>query len=169
MESLPLKDIHLPADVSWWPPAAGWWLVAILLPPILVGLAYLYKRLRWQTALKTAGKVLKAIRQDHARDSLQRLAELSVLLRRVAISVSPRSEAASLTGDGWLAYLDASMQNEDAPFSRGVGRCLADAHYRRVAPADTDLEALFQLCERWLKRQRTNTFLPRKKNRMREQ
>jgi len=30
VSQLPLRDIHLPGPVGWWPPAIGWWLVAAL-------------------------------------------------------------------------------------------------------------------------------------------
>ncbi len=152
MEQLPLKDIHLPDPVNWWPPAIGWWLLAVIVPLLIVAGIFLYKRLRRQTALKTAGKMLAALRRDKSRDGLQTLVELSALLRRVAISVAPRTDVAALSGEAWLAYLDASFQ--DAPFSRGVGRCLAEAPYRQAAPADADFDALFELCEQWLKRQK---------------
>lgn len=151
MEQLPLKDIHLPDSINWWPPAPGWWLLAVLLPLVIAAAVYLFKRLRRRTALKTAGKLLAAIRRNQRPDKLQTLAALSALLRRVAISTAPRADVAGLSGQAWLAYLDASFQ--DAPFSQGVGRCLADAPYRQTAPDDADLEALFKLCERWLKRQ----------------
>ena len=31
LQQLPLRDIHLPEAVSWWPPAYGWWLLVVLL------------------------------------------------------------------------------------------------------------------------------------------
>lgn len=151
MEPLPLKDIHLPEAVHWWPPAIGWWLLAILLPLTVAAAFYLYKRLRRQTGLKAARKMLAALRQEKNRDPAQTLVALSTLLRRVAISTTPRAEVASLSGAAWLAHLDASFP--DKPFSDGVGRCLADAPYRKTMPADIDIDALFELCEQWLKRQ----------------
>ena len=36
VSQLPLRDIHLPGSVGWWPPAIGWWLLAAL---VLVGVA----------------------------------------------------------------------------------------------------------------------------------
>ncbi|MDD1621766.1 MAG: DUF4381 domain-containing protein [Methylococcaceae bacterium] len=152
MEQLPLKDIHLPDPINWWPPAIGWWLLAVIVPLLIVAGIFLYKRLRRQTALKTASKLLTTLRRDQNRDGLQILVELSALLRRVAISIAPRADVAALSGEAWLAYLDASFP--DAPFSRGAGRCLADVQYRQAAPEDLDLDALFALCEQWLKRQR---------------
>ena len=31
-----LRDIHLPEPVSWWPPALGWWLVAMTVMTLLI-------------------------------------------------------------------------------------------------------------------------------------
>lgn len=151
MEPLPLKDIHLPDSVAFWSPAPGWWLLAVLLPLLIFLCRYFYKRIRRQTAAKTAAKLLSAIRRDSGADARQTLAALSALLRRVAISTAPRSDVASLRGEAWLSYLDQFLP--DAPFSQGPGRCLADGHYRQTPPADAELEALFELCERWLKQQ----------------
>lgn len=145
---LPLKDIHLPEIIGWWPPAIGWWLLAILLLLLAAFIIRLYKRLTRKTAVKTAKKLLAAIRQDKTLDELQKLRELSALLRRVAISVAPRAEVAGLTGHAWLAFLDASLKN--SPFSEGVGQLLADAPYRKAPPGEPEISQLINLCEDWL-------------------
>ncbi len=148
MESLPLKDIHLPDQIGWWPPAPGWWLTVVLTVLLFALIRYAYKRVTRKSAVKTAGSVLKTIKQRSEKNS-ETLADLSALLRRTAVSTDARSEAAGLVGQAWLAYLDRSLP--DQPFSRGVGRCLADAHFRPTVPDDIDFDALFDLCERWLK------------------
>jgi hypothetical protein len=131
MEQLPLKDIHLPEAIGWWPPAPGWW----LLPLVVV--------------LHTAQTLLKNLSKQ--TDALQTLTALSALLRRTAISIDGRSHVAGLRGIDWLEYLDRSLPEQ--PFSQGIGRCLADAHYRPNVADDVDLPALITLCERWLKQQ----------------
>jgi hypothetical protein len=148
---LPLKDIHLPEAIGWWPPAIGWWILAVLIPLLIVFSIWLYKRLTRKTAIKTANKILAQIKQDATRDSFQKLSELSVLVRRVAISVSPRAKAAGLTGRQWLAFLDTSVKG--LPFSEGAGQLLADAPYRLTPVTEQELSQLIDLCEDWLKSQ----------------
>lgn len=149
---LPLRDIHLPEAAGWWPPAIGWWLLMILVPAILFGCYLLFKRLTRKTAVKTARKLLLALKQDNDMDGRQKLNEISALLRRVAISVNPRSECASLTGSAWLEYLDRSL--EEKPFSEGSGQILASAKYQKTLPDNLDFDDLIALCERWLKEQK---------------
>jgi hypothetical protein len=148
---LPLKDIHLPEAIGWWPPAIGWWLLAILIPLLIVFLYWFYKRLTRKTAIKTAKKTLEAIKGNPSLDNKQKLRELSMLIRRVAISVNPRTEVASLTGRQWLTFLDKSLAG--ASFSEGVGQLLADAPYRNTPPTEPEIAQLISLCEDWLKAQ----------------
>jgi len=148
---LDLKDIHEPEAIGWWPPAIGWWLVAIAVPVLIILLVWLYKRLTRKTALKTANKILAQIKRDKSLNNLQKLSDLSVLVRRVAISVSPRAKAAGLTGRQWLEFLDASVKG--LPFSEGIGQLLADAPYRKTPPTELEVSQLIDLCEDWLKAQ----------------
>ena len=148
---LPLRDIHLPEAIGWWPPAIGWWLLAVLVPLLIVFFYWLYKRLTRNTAIKAAKKYLATIKETPALDNNQKLRELSMLVRRVAISVSPRTEAASLTGRQWLAFLDKSLTG--APFTEGCGQLLADAPYRNTSPNELEISQLISLCEDWLKAQ----------------
>lgn len=150
MEALALKDIHLPETIGWWPPAPGWWLLPLALILLIVAVRYLYRRLTRNTAVKNARKLLMQLRRQSLEPSTC-LKELSSLLRRTAISRDGRSQVAGLHGQAWLDYLDKNLP--DAPFSQGVGRYLGDAHYRPTLPDDIDVDALFTLCERWLKQQ----------------
>lgn len=148
---LPLRDIHIPDAIGWWPPAVGWWLLVVLVPLLLGFLFWLYKRLVRRTALKTARNMLKTLKNDSSLDNLTKIAELSALLRRVAISTDTRSKVAGLTGQNWLHYLDGSIKG--APFSEGPGRLLLNAPYQKATPSEPALQDVFQLCEDWLKAQ----------------
>ncbi|MGR9043731.1 MAG: DUF4381 domain-containing protein [Gammaproteobacteria bacterium] len=148
---LPLRDIHIPEAPGWWPPAPGWWLLAVTVP-LLIWLALrLYRRITRNTALKSARKLLLKIKQDTEHNDFEKLCQLSILLRRAAISLAPRSEVASLTGQAWLDYLDSSIEGKT--FSEGVGRQLIEARYRVKAAQSVDLPQLITLCEHWLKAQ----------------
>jgi hypothetical protein len=148
---LPLRDIHFPEAIGWWPPAIGWWLLMILMPLLLGFLFWFYKRLTRQTALKTARKMIKALRNDTSLDDRSKITELSALLRRVAISTGTRSEVAGLTGQTWLRYLDSSVKGPR--FSEGPGRVFLDMPYQKSVPTELAIQDVFQLCEDWLKAQ----------------
>jgi hypothetical protein len=80
------------------------------------------------------------------------VSELSILLRRVAVSRFPREEAAALNGEKWLAFLDNSI-GESALFPSDAGRLLITIPYRPQMAIDAGaLNDLFSLAERWLKK-----------------
>jgi hypothetical protein len=147
---LPLRDIHLPESVSWWPPAPGWWILFGLFILLPVGIGWLYRR-RSQYLKSTAYQAkiqLQLLREDYSNqgNSLKLVRELSALLRRICLSVYPRSESASLTGREWLALLDQSVSGE--PFLKGSGRVLVEAPYQRNP--DIEVDSLLSLCQEWI-------------------
>ena len=153
---LPLKDIHLPEAIGWWPVAPGWWILLLLIGLLIFAVVIWLRRLARQAFVKHAQKILLSLKTTSEKDNYQKLCELSVLLRRVAITVSPEEEVASLTGSAWLAYLDNSV--DELPFSKGIGACLAEDPYRQphwqLPLAESEIAALFHLCEQWLKSQK---------------
>jgi hypothetical protein len=152
IQDLPIRDIHLPEQISWFPPAMGWWLLIIFVPIVSYFFIALIQRLLQKTAIKDAKKLLKKLHINENLTPLEKVIELSSLLRRVAISSDSKTNVGGLTGRAWLDYLDQSLK--DAPFKNGVGRCLADAPYQKELSPDVDLTALFELAKMWLNAQK---------------
>ncbi|MEX0976961.1 MAG: DUF4381 domain-containing protein [Woeseia sp.] len=140
-EQIPLRDLHLPEAIDWWPPAPGWWLLAALL---MLALGYRLFR-AWQAwqrnaarraALAELPRVQQAWQAERNVTSLG--TRLSELLRRAMIAYVPRHEVAGLTGGRWLEWLDRGL--DDRPFSAGPGRVIADLPYRHPAATADDLD-----------------------------
>jgi hypothetical protein len=110
----------------------------------------LHRRWRRRGPRRAALGEIAGLRTRHQRGetSATLVAELAMLVRRVAISTRAPESVASLTGNAWLAFLDDA--GGEGEFSRGPGRCLARAPYRPGEPVD--MEALLALCEDWIRR-----------------
>jgi len=154
-QDLPLRDIHLPGAVSWWPPAPGWWVLLALVVLLIAIAAYLVRRYQRQAIYREAHASLETIRTQWERtgNQSQLLDALSILLRRLGISLYPRAEIAGLTGIAWLDWLDHAL--ETPGFRNGAGRVLATARWSG-AP-DVDADALLDLCRQWIDAQKKNT------------
>jgi len=151
-QSLPLRDIHLPTTVDWWPLAIGWWGVIILSLGGLLAAGILLSRW-WQR--RQQGVALQAqqaavlnelsmIRQHFQaeQDSAWVCAALSQLLRRLCLLYFPRTAFVSLHGAPWLAFLQDKQawrgktlsllstlpyQPQGAVSTQDIDRLLADA------------------------------------------
>lgn len=130
-EALPLRDLHLPEAIGWWPLAPGWWLLLALL---LLGLALAarasYRRHRRNAARRGALAELKRLESawDADRNTAALAAGTSDLLRRAMLAYAPRHEVAGLTGRAWLEWLDRGLERR--PFSSGPGQGLEYLPYR---------------------------------------
>ena len=104
-QDLPIRDIHAPAPPSIWPPAPGWWILAgVGLVLLGLGLWWLYRRYRLAQRRRRILDQLAGL-PSRATGALL-AAEVSALLKRVALARYPRTEVASLTGTPWLELLD---------------------------------------------------------------
>ncbi len=147
---LPLRDIHLPEPVSWWPPAPGWWsLLVLILTAGILALWWQRRRMQNQRSVKRLSlQHLTRLRTAFAehKDCQRLTRELSALLRRASVSAYSREETAGLTGEAWLSFLDQSLG--DRRFTHGAGRFLLDAPYQRQPRLDAS--DLLSLCEDWI-------------------
>ncbi len=134
-EQIPIRDLHLPEAIGWWPLAPGWWVLAAL---ALVGLAW---GLRHLAAIRARGRARRhALREldrlldayEAEGDAARFAAGVSALLRRTMLAYAPRREVAGLTGEDWLAWLDRDLAVPQ--FVAGPGRRLVELPYR--APDD---------------------------------
>ncbi len=151
-KELPIRDIHLPDSVPWWPIAPGWWLL-FLLGLFFVLLVYQkrirqrrlqHRKLNQKTQLYQAQQLLEKLNKN--TDNKQLIKEISVLLRRTAMSLYGREEIAGLTGKAWLQFLDD--KGETNVFSEGAGRVLIDQPYKKITRYERD--ELITITQQWL-------------------
>lgn len=139
-EEIPLRDLHLPEAVGWWPLAPGWWVLIVL---AAIGLGFLLRHyLKVHARGKARRYALKQLEQlaaeyEQHRDAVSFSAHLSELLRRTMLAYAPRSNIAGLTGDEWLAWLDRDFA--EPKFRTEAGRKLLALPYRRP---DDDIAAM---------------------------
>ena len=106
-----LRDLALPPEVSLWPPAPGWWIVAA------AGLA--------AVVIVSVAAVARYRADAYRREALRELDSvepcgISTVLKRAALAAWPREKVAALTGAAWLAFLDRSART--TAFTDGAGR-----------------------------------------------
>ncbi|EIJ33997.1 DUF4381 domain-containing protein [Thiothrix nivea] len=150
-EDLPLHDIHLPDPVSWWPPAPGWWGLALLMLAVIAFLFWKrWRQQRGEKSLDLALLELERLQAKHGANTKELLRELSVLLRRVAISRYGRRQVSGLTGSAWVKFLDDKVGEK--LFSGKLEHLLTEMPYRRETQAETS--TLVLAVRYWIRMQR---------------
>jgi len=142
-----LKPLRPPPAIDGWPPAPGWWLLALVAGLTLLALAwFLLHRWRRRAYLRRARQELAGLRQRLADDPAALTAACNALLKRVALVRYPRRQTAALAGDAWIRFLNATAPGD--PFPADGGR-LPYA----PTPAAADAAAFCAAAERWLRAQ----------------
>ena len=150
-----LNDIVLPATVSWWPLAVGWY--------FLIGISFIlfawygYRSLRhWfenryrRAALSELQLLAEDMQQEALRDSSLR--QIPVLLKRTALSTYPRNQVASLAGKDWHQFLNSKLKSPT--FTESAATTLDTISYSSGKLSGIDsraVAALLNASRHWLK------------------
>lgn len=146
---LPLKDVEMPEAIGWWPLAPGWWVLLALIAISLIAFLILILRKRKnpkQVALKELYNIKR--RFDKHQDQKRLLVECNILIKRLALTLYPRSQVAALSGQQWLGFL----QESSVKFDAGLLKILVHGPYQ--ASVELNGEELIQNCHQWIKQVR---------------
>jgi len=139
---LPLRDIHLPGEIAWWPFAFGWWLLAatVITLAIIAGIKF-WRGRRHRAARRSLHAIMAEL--NTGGEPVRCAQRASVVLRRFAMTVARnRPAAAGLTGASWIDYL--TRQSGAAEFAPADGSNLLDLPY--VAAERVSAEEAMALC-----------------------
>lgn len=145
-----MRDIHYPGDPSWFPPAPGWWLVALLVIAALIWLyRALYRYRRDRAPYQVAKHLLERAQTEFDNGELDArtyLDRCNDILKRLLVRVRNESAASPASGHQWLALLDKLHGGKD--FREGAGVALGDERFRREL--ETDFSQLHRLLNRFV-------------------
>ncbi len=156
-----LRDIHLPDSVSAWPPAPGWWLLAVLLLTLAVWGSYrLRQQYRRNAYRRQAQQELSMLESDNALTGAQTIARLNALLKRIALHAYPKNDTASFSGTEWIEFLNSSCPSLKQNQDRICFEIFQTGPYQAEITEDMlDRSSLFADCRQWIQRHISATEL----------
>jgi len=150
-----LADIHLPAEISYWPPAPGWWILALIVLALVVLAIRRYIRHRnlhqiCQHALAELSHCYNSYAKRASADGddqkLRYVNEFNSVIRRVALYHFPKSNVASLGGHAWVDFI--RKKGESSRLDDSIAAALSFGRFQ--ADCDVDVVALNSLGEEWI-------------------
>ncbi|WP_052879161.1 DUF4381 domain-containing protein [Vibrio coralliirubri] len=149
-QPLDLSPVIAPNAPTWWPLAWGWWAV-IITAIALIALVFFIVNKR-QKSQYAKNEALACFRDSQPSNTLSPSAAQDIV-RQAALSYFPRDKVAGLSGDDWLAFLDAQLAK---PLFAAKQSQWQQALYQDTAlMSDEQKKAQQQLvndCETWLRK-----------------
>ncbi len=110
-----LKDIHIPVDPHWWPPAPGWWLLAVLLFGFVFYLFSLVASIRCRAKMKqrAMAELDHIAQQAESQPASWGHHQLALLMKRVAREAFPDNHIAAFDQRQWKEFLSSTPVKSD--------------------------------------------------------
>lgn len=152
-----LKDLSV-SEVSWWPPAPGWWILAFLLVVTCFWVSQYFhrqkRRMRWVVAAESELAQLERQFASQAIDAQTAVSQLSVLMRRSAIAAMGRQSVARATDEQWIVLI-AKIGNGQG-LGRHAAETIAQAPFQAQPLPREQVEHLLSASKKWLHGARNN-------------
>jgi hypothetical protein len=148
-----LADIHLPEPVSFWPPAPGWWVLAILL--LLLILWTSRKSFIASRRRKIKARALAELQKcydnyanhtadisasneanESDRQKLRYVNETNSVLKRVALVHFPDSAVAGLGGPEWVSFIRNT--GESGLLTAEITEAISHGRFQTTLEIDVD-------------------------------
>ena len=155
-----MKDVITPDPVGLWPPAPGWWILAVTVAVLIFLLVYVVQRQRRANRYrKLALQELHTIAQQASKkNDNDFVAAINTLLKKTAFCAyaESRDDLAGLYGRRWRSLLDTVMKK---PFPQSLPSDWTDAIYQVPGSIDTPSnkitrKPLVDYAEFWIKHHR---------------
>lgn len=144
-----LRDIHTAPAAPWWPPAPGWWVLALL---ILLTLAWLIRRAigryrdhkRRKQMLGWVDFLNEMV--DPENEPQAYLSMLNRIFKLIALRAFPHQHCAGMKGQEWADFLIEKIKNPRSAESLNV---LASGPYDPAPQFDPEI--MCELTRTWIR------------------
>jgi hypothetical protein len=156
-----IDEIILPDAISWWPSAPGWRVLAVIALAWLLVRAIRMFRTWWRNRYRReALRQLQQLQQQAGSELHKVVGQLPYYVKATALHAYSREVVASLSGEAWLAFLDAHCSG--VSFSTDTGRKLLTVSYQpsdQWQLDDAESKALIAMVCDWIEKHREATHV----------
>jgi hypothetical protein len=128
-----LKGLHLPTEPSWWPPAIGWWVLAIIVVVLLAWMTTeIVKKFKARRPIREGVSLFRKLCDQLEEEQITEkefLHDTNELLKRILIPGLGQAQYSRLSGQDWLSALDKISGTDH--FTNGKGSILGDERFTK--------------------------------------
>lgn len=143
-----LADIVLPLPVPGWPPATGWYVVALLLVVALLAGGLL----SWRQRRRNLFRRQALAELERVESGLHGLLQVAEIIKRTVVATTDRRTVATLKRAQWVQWLNA--HGRGAVFSDLSAHLLVDALYHSEPVSEAAFLELKKQTAQWIRKHR---------------
>ncbi|HEV7258893.1 MAG TPA: DUF4381 domain-containing protein [Bosea sp. (in: a-proteobacteria)] len=145
-----LRDLALPPEIAFWPPAPGIWILGVACTALLaIALWHAIQRYRAAAHRRAAIAELTVLGAEVERSEADIVGRVASILKRVAMVDYGRGRVASLSGEAWADFVASKAK---ASFdARPIRSALLEVYAAGPAREPSEQRALIAQASIWIR------------------